>query len=367
MCDRVLLTIPSLRGGGAERVFALISSGLSALGLDVHLAVAQCEGPWLKTLPDSVAVHDLKAPQVRYAAWPLWRLVRRLRPDCVISTLPHMNTLVGLTRIAFPSQTRVLLRESTSLAFTTGLPGSNISAVQRSAYRAADGVICLSEGMRQAFQDQFGIAPQKLTRIYNPMSEAGRDTAGSAPASDMSPLPPGPGPHLLSIGRMDASKGFDRLIAAFPQCLRRHPMATLTILGDGPDRHALELQAHSLGLADRIRMPGFQAAVNRWLRAADLFVLASRFEGLPNVLLEAIDAECPVAVLDHPGGTREILELLGQGDRITNDLSEWRERWFQRPDSSVRTTALQHFGTEAIIRQYADVVRNRGRMSRAAA
>jgi glycosyltransferase involved in cell wall biosynthesis len=166
---------------------------------------------------------------------------------------------------------------------------------------------------------------------------------------------------------MDATKGFDRLIAALPALVERYPRAELVILGDGPDRKALTEQARSLGVSGRVAMPGFRADVRTWLQSSDLFVLASRFEGLPNVLLEAIDAECPVAVLDHPGGTREIMELLGQSYRITTDLREWRWEWFERPGAEVRAAAHEHFGIEAIVRQYADVLRGVDGMLRAAA
>jgi glycosyltransferase involved in cell wall biosynthesis len=103
-------------------------------------------------------------------------------------------------------------------------------------------------------------------------------------------------------------------------------------------------------------MPGFCSDTHPWLRAADLFVLASRYEGLPNVLLEAIDAESPVVVLEHPGGSREVLDRVRLGGRWTTNLNEWRSEWFERPDADVRRQAILHFGLDTIIRQYADVL-----------
>jgi len=350
MNERVLMTIPSLRGGGAERVFALIAGGLSRLGLDVHLALAQSEGPWLATLPSSVAVHNLDAPHVRLAAWPLIRLVRRIRPACVLSTMAHMNVLVGLVRASFPARTKVILRESTFLHLEDSFVAHRPGVMHRMAYRAADRIVCLTEGMRRELHRQFRIPSNRIVPIFNPIDVRPSERIGSRQFS-------GPGPHIVSVGRMDESKGFDRLIAAFPACLSGHPHSTLTILGDGPDRPSLEAQIAKLGIADRVTMPGFHSDVRRWLHSADLFVLSSRFEGLPNVLLEAIEAECPVAVLDHPGGTREVLELLGLSRRLTENLTEWRPEWFERPEAVVREAALRHFGLETIVQQYADLVR----------
>jgi len=347
--DRLLFTIPSLRGGGAERVFAIVAGGLSEIGFDVHLALAQREGPWLERLPKSVVVHDLKAPRVRQAAWPLWRLVRKLQPAAVFSTITHMNKMVGLLRSGFPTNTRVLLRESTSRYLERRFVSHRLGPLHRAAYRAADKVICLSEGMREAAHREYGISWSRLVRIYNPLDN-------TSPVDQFPEAPSLGNPGILSIGRMDDSKGFDRILAAFPACLKRYPGATLTLLGDGPHREALKRQAAALGIADRVSMPGFERRVSRQLKACDLFVLASRFEGLPNVLLEAVDAECPVAVVEHPGGTREVMELLGQADRITTDLSEWRPAWFERPAAAVRQTALEHFGLSTIVQQYAALV-----------
>jgi glycosyltransferase involved in cell wall biosynthesis len=190
-----------------------------------------------------------------------------------------------------------------------------------------------------------------LVRIYNPLDETSPALQPAAAA------PPLGNPGILSIGRMDESKGFDRILAAFPACLKRYPGATLTLLGDGPHREALERQAAALGIAERVSMPGFDQDVSRQLRACNLFVLASRYEGLPNVLLEAVGAECPVVVVEHPGGTREIMELLGQAERMTTDLSEWRPAWFERPAADVRQAALEHFGLSSIVQQYAALVR----------
>lgn len=363
--NRLLMVIPSLRGGGAERVFAILAGGLSSIGLDVHLALAQREGAWLSRLSKSVSVHDLEAPRVRQAAWPIWKLVRRIRPQCVLSTISHINVVVGLVRVAFPGNTRVVMRESTSMLLSDDLPRSRPSAVQKAAYRAADRIICLSDEMRDGIHQRFGIPLDRLTRIYNPIDSTGPET--DSRAGSPSPFPSTPGPHLLSIGRLDPSKGFDRLIAAFPECLRKHPAATLTIIGDGPDRRPLEAQVRSLGLDQRVAMPGFDPQIHRWLQHADLFVLASRFEGLPNVLLEAIDASCPVAVLEHPGGSREVLRRIGQEHRWTDRLEQWRPEWFERPGADVHRKAIAQFGFESIVRQYAEVVRDVAESKRAAA
>jgi glycosyltransferase involved in cell wall biosynthesis len=114
-------------------------------------------------------------------------------------------------------------------------------------------------------------------------------------------------------------------------------------------------------------MPGFQSDVRSWMREADLFVLASRFEGLPNVLLEAIESECPVAVLNHPGGTREILEVLGLSRRWTSELARWEPEWFDHPAPQVREAAVARFGLETIVTKYVELFGGKAGAQRRAA
>jgi glycosyltransferase involved in cell wall biosynthesis len=91
------------------------------------------------------------------------------------------------------------------------------------------------------------------------------------------------------------------------------------------------------------------------MRHADLFVLSSRHEGTPNALLEAIACECPVVTLDHPGGTREVLERLGQSHRIVDALEPWSPEWFERPDPAVLAIARELLDGARITERYLEV------------
>ncbi|HVJ84058.1 MAG TPA: glycosyltransferase, partial [Caulifigura sp.] len=231
-------------------------------------------------------------------------------------------------------------------ALLKGLRG----ALTRRAYQAADRVICLADGMREMVTTRLGVDSRRVVRIFNPIEPA---VDGEASPTDHRT---GAGPRLMAIGTLEPRKGFDRILAAMPRLLESRPKATLTIFGEGPERWALEQQAVSLGLRGQVRFAGFSSKAASELRSADLFVLSSRFEGMPNVLLEAIAARCPFVVVDHPGGTREMVELLGAEHRITNDLSEWMPEWFEPLTPRVRQLADQHFSYESIVQQYANVV-----------
>ena len=124
---------------------------------------------------------------------------------------------------------------------------------------------------------------------------------------------PGSGTRFVAVGRLDKQKGFDLLLEAFSRIARQLPMCTLVIFGEGPERASLERQARRLGIADRVQMPGVTNSPGDWLSAGDVFVLSSRFEGFPNVLLEALMAGMATVAFDCPWGPAEILRAKDAG------------------------------------------------------
>jgi glycosyltransferase involved in cell wall biosynthesis len=166
----------------------------------------------------------------------------------------------------------------------------------------------------------------------------------------------GPGPHVVAVGRLEPVKGVDRLIAAFPKLLERRPRAQLWLVGDGGEAAGLAALAESHGIRERVHFAGVQSNPYPWMKRADLLVLPSRREGTPNTLLEAIACECPVVVLDHPGGTRDVMRMTGQEWRVVDDLSAWNDAWFERPSAEVRECAREHFSLDTIVEQYRQVL-----------
>jgi len=111
----------------------------------------------------------------------------------------------------------------------------------------------------------------------------------------------------VAAGRLSPQKDFATLLDAFHQ-MRRHRQAHLLILGEGPCRGALEAQVSALKLSEDVAMPGFAANPYAFMRHASAFVLSSRHEGMPAVLIEAMACGCPVISTDCPSGPSEILE-----------------------------------------------------------
>ena len=146
------------------------------------------------------------------------------------------------------------------------------------------------------------------------------------------------------------------MIQAFPALLERKSAAHLWIIGEGGLRTELERLAEESGAGERIHLPGYQDNPYQWIGHADLFVLSSLYEGLPNILLEAIACSCPVISLNHPGGALEILELTGQPERYVEELT-WEDWWFDRPGPEVLDKLRKNFAVDKIIAEYSRVLK----------
>jgi glycosyltransferase involved in cell wall biosynthesis len=347
---RVLFVFPSLEMGGAERVMCHLIRSLPRAHFEVHLAVLNGAGPLRNGLPDDVTLHDLKTLRVSRSVPALLRLLWRLRPNRVVSTGSHLNIVLGTLRPLFPPRCRLVIRESTTVLQLDQSRGGFLKHLASISYRLADAIIVQSHAAASELRDRLRVAGSRVNQIYNPVPFDQIDAAIAASmtpfASDSEYL------NVVTVARLDPVKGLDRLIAAFRELAPRRPNARLWIVGEGTERPKLERLICESELQDRVYLVGFDANPWRWLKQADLFVLCSQFESLPNALLEAIACRCPVVTLDIPGGTREIMEQLGLGSRIVNRLEDWPDDWFERPAASVRQVAENLLGLEVIVEQY---------------
>jgi glycosyltransferase involved in cell wall biosynthesis len=222
----------------------------------------------------------------------------------------HLNIALIAAKPFFPRDTKLVVREAVIPSALFREENKNIrlwGLLYRNFYKRADRIVCLSDSMVSDLVENFGIPREKLVRIYNPVdTEKVRESAqtGNDPFA-------GTGPHLVAAGRICRQKGFDLLIDAMPAVLRHFPDAQLTILGEGPLEAELREQARNLGLQEKVIFLGFQANPWLYLKHADAFILPSRYEGVPNVLLEALTLGTPVVVSDCPGGIREIRDSVG--------------------------------------------------------
>lgn len=349
---KVLLILPSLRGGGAERVMVTLLKYLDRNKFDLHLALISKEGPYLAEVPDDVPVYDLEAKRVRYAFIPMLKLIRQLKPDIVFSTLGHLNIALIMLKILMPSHTRLIVREANTVSEIVKLSSKPWlwKFFYKTMYKRADLIVCQSDYMKQDLIENFKVPEQKAIRIYNPVDI---DTIRKKANLGENPFLHSPtSPNIVAIGRLVYQKGFDRLLQAMPQLLKVKPNAKLWILGEGPLKKELKEQCNRLGITKNVEFVGFQTNPYVWLKHADLFVLSSYYEGLPNVLLEAIACECPVVAINHPGGTKEIMERLGLMSRLKDNELTFSSHFFNPLEEDCLKLLNEWFGLEEVVKHY---------------
>jgi glycosyltransferase involved in cell wall biosynthesis len=301
---RVLLLIPRLNAGGAEQVMALLASGLSRSKYEVHMGLVTANGSGPRVLPKWVTVHTLGARRARTSAFPLIRLVWRLRPAVILSGAPEISFVALALRAFFPRNTGVLVRQNgtVSAALSFGRVLGYTGWLYRLLYRRADRIICQSHAMAVDLVQKLDIKSEKLAVLPNPV-----DLEGIANARDFEGVWNGPGPHLLAVGRLSHEKGFDLLIDAFAEVRKRHPGADLTIAGVGSEEQKLKKQSCGLGLESAVHFLGWVDKPYHLFTGATLFVLSSRYEGMPNALLEAAAAGLPLVATPASGGVVDLL------------------------------------------------------------
>ncbi len=361
---RVLFLLPSLAGGGAERAVVMLLRHMNRARFDPHLALAEATGPYLSELPKDLAVHDLKTRRVRYSGPGFLRLIWKLRPHVVVSSLPELNMATVLGKAFMPRGTRLLLVEQIAvgahLADSRKHPGI-WRWLYRHLYTRADKVICVADYVLADMEERCGIPRQKLLRIYNPVDVERVRRLAEKPCPACSDSHP----HFVAVGRLVAQKGIDILLRAMVEVRARIPAAELTLVGEGPLKSELEKQAQQLGLGQAAHFAGFQSNPYPYIKRADVFALSSRYEGLPLALLEALAVGTPVVATDCPGGIREVLADCSMGwlvppldaARLAEAMiSAWHSNWKARAQPEEVEKVLERFRVERIVREYESVI-----------
>ncbi|MEL6168263.1 MAG: glycosyltransferase [Pseudomonadota bacterium] len=303
---RISIFLPSLDGGGAEKVMIGLANGFAGQGLSVDLVVARAQGPRREEIGDGVTLIDLDVARIARAARPLSSYLRTARPEAFLSALTHANVVLVLAARLARYQGRIVVSERNSLTHLQAKKGTKARlrlALARMAYRASDGVIAVSEALATELQAFLGPSSPPVLAIPNPV-DLDRITKRMTEPPGVA-LPCAPRNLVVAIGRLAPQKGFDVLLDAFAggNDAGRH----LMILGEGHQRAALLRRAKELGIADRLHLPGYVANPYAILGRAAVYVLSSRYEGMPNGLLDALASGCRVVSTDCPTGPREIL------------------------------------------------------------
>jgi glycosyltransferase involved in cell wall biosynthesis len=356
---QVALFLPSLAGGGAERMMLNLAGGLYAAGERVDLVLAQRFGEYVDEVPEGVRVVDLGAKRVLGAVPSLARYLGRERPRSILSALDHANIAAILARRMAASPSRLFVSVHNTLSVEAQrshrLRDHMLPMLARRFYPGASAVVAVSRGVAEDLVQRVGIPRGRVKVIYNAVVTP--ELQRQATQSSGHPwLAEGQPPVILAAGRLIPSKGFATLIDAFARA-RQGCAARLLILGEGPERARLESLARGSTARADIALPGFVSNPFSYMREAGLFVLASTSEGLPAVLIEALACGTPVVSTDCRSGPAEILDngrhgtLVPVGD--VEALASAMVAALERPkDPGLLRARADEFALPAITNQY---------------
>lgn len=296
--------IHSLAAGGAERVLTLIADGLASRGHEVYLlTLAGSEEDFFRpsvqvrrvclrmAVESNSALGGIRANLRRIRA--IRSQLRAIEPHAVLSFTTSVNVLALLATMG----SRVPVVVSERVDPREHLVRLRWRILRAWLYRRTHVLVVQTSSVAEWFRCRLPARVQ-IEVIENP--SVANDHADEKEISVQRPF-------MLAAGRLVRQKGFDLLIEAFSIAAPKCPRMSLVIAGAGPESEALICLASQRGLSGRVSFLGRVKSLGPLMRQADAFVLSSRYEGFPNVLLEALASGVPVVAADCPSGPREIL------------------------------------------------------------
>ena len=292
--SRVLFFINS-DVGGAERMSVLISKMLIKAGLEVKYVIIKNKenaASIIDFLPMGHQVVVVEAKNHFDKLKQFYHAIKEIKPDVVFSSHYSINDKVLLLKPFF-RKVRFVIR-SDNYYYTFSTAGK---AIIQMTYRMADVMIAQTPEMKDEFVE-YGVMPErKVYALENPVDKENIDTKVAKAAS---PYPNDGKKHIVAVGRFAYQKGYDYLVDAFAQLLKRNQNIDLYIVGAitekwKPEYERIRNMIQNLGIENEVHCVGYQDNPYRYVKYANCFVLSSRWEGLPNVLAEALYLKTPVA------------------------------------------------------------------------
>ena len=352
---RIACIIHSLDGGGAERVMASLCSRLASRGHDVTLITLD-DGTRERHVVDQAVRRQrlnvmsnspswlAKLSNTRHRVARVRAAIKLVAPNVVLSFCDRTNILTLMA--VDPSSLPVVISERSDPAQQQ--LGTAWEWLRSRSYRRASQIVALTETSARHLQSRFSVPVTVIpSAVERPPVDSDRSRASQSK-------------RIVSIGRLEHEKGFDRLLAAFADLPESCQEWSLTILGEGSKRAELEAQIEMLGLTARVSMPGWIEPIWSELAAATFFVLPSRYEGFPSALLEAMASGVPSIAVDCESGPRAILLDPSWGLLVPNSVAGLREGMQRMAEETDFREALghagkqviEHFGWDAMTDQY---------------
>lgn len=349
MQKKVLLVIPNLGSGGSERNFVWLFQALSAhKEFQVNMLVLGHVCKKYEYLQGTSNFEMLNIGRINRSIYQLITRLRRNRNSTVISTLGHLNLLLAILKTLGFISNRLIVRESSIVSYLNAeykYPDVwNIA--YRTFYGKAEVIIAQSDYMKKDLASSYNIPLPKIVLVPNPVIMVKSKEEFVCDSN-----------YFVYVGRLSYEKNVDLIIDSFSKINDKE--VKLIIVGDGDLRGDLETLVASEGLNRRVKFLGFQDNPERYMRGAKALILASFYEGFPNVVIEALSCKTRVVAVNAPGGLNDIKkhfpEELVLVDRKKDSLSNALEEVLQ-DNSQYDFIGLRHYEEQEILRRYIEAL-----------
>ena len=301
---KIALFLPSLEGGGAERVAVNLANEFARRCVNVDLVLVSKVGSYLREVLNEVNIIDLRASRVSFSIFSLVRYIQKEKPDVVLSTLNHANIIAIIANKITRANTNSVIRVPCYFSLSEKGCMRLLAGV---LYPKSDIIIAISEDIKKDLVKTLNIPEKNIEVVYNPIF----DESIIEKTRQEVDHPFFKNKHdkiILGVGSLTAIKDFRTLIKAFYELNKRGEQTKLIILGEGEERGALERLIMEFNLKERVSLPGFVNNPYAYMAKSDVFVLSSLSEGFGNVIVEALACGTSIVSVDCPGGPAEILE-----------------------------------------------------------
>lgn len=350
MKKKILFILPNLSAGGAERVFSFLAQNINSEKYEKTLLIAGCKEDAEFTV-ENINIKFFEKKRILDAIPKIFVFLIKYKPDVVLSSIGHLNTVMGLMSPLFP-KTKFIIRETSVISIMSSVNQTNKSLSFSDKIRSilshwsnklVDKVICQSQDMADDFLKIYKIPLEKIVIINNPITNSFPLKETQEPLNTIV--------KFITVGRLSKEKGHIRIIEMLAKLTFQFQY---TIIGKGPLKEEILRAVDKYNLNEKITYISYTQDVSKYMALSDLFLQGSYVEGFPNTVLESCFIGTPVLAFNVPGGTKEIInhEINGYLVETEEDYLHYLNNRLDLLPKEVRNSVEMKFNQQQIIHQY---------------
>jgi len=346
---KICFVLPSLRAGGAERVVSTLAQKLDASKYNVVIIVLGFKRDAKYAVKDIDVIY-LNRPRLIASILPLFKALKKLKPDIAMSSIGHVNQVMAMFSIYF-KRTKFIAREASVISSISQFANPQFKIPHKltaKLYRRFDAIVCQSKDMKTDLEQLYNIKKDGIKIINNPVNLTFKTKTQTKLNNPVT--------KLITIGRLSEEKGQKRIIDAL---VKSNLNFELLIVGTGHLLETLKEKVEHSNIKDKVNFLDYSNSINTLLMNYDFYLQGSYVEGFPNALLEACASGIPVLAFNAPGGTKEIIEpgingyiATTESDFITYLEQMMRKEW---SPSDIRASVVSKFHPNTIVANYEEL------------